>query len=53
MTKNLLASAGDLGSVAGLEKETATDSSILASKIPWTEKPGGPQPMGSLESDTT
>ena len=24
-----------------LEKETATDSSILAGKIPWTEEPGG------------
>ena len=25
----------------------ATDSSILAWKIPWTEKPGGLQSMGS------
>ena len=24
-----------------LEKETATHSSILAGKIPWTEEPGG------------
>ena len=24
-----------------LEKETATHSSILAWKIPWTEEPGG------------
>ena len=24
-----------------LEKEVATDSSILAWKIPWTEEPGG------------
>ena len=30
-----------------LEKETATNSSILARKIPWTEKPGGLQSMGS------
>ena len=30
-----------------LEKEMATDSSILAWKIPWTEKPGGLQSMGS------
>ena len=30
-----------------LEKEMATHSSILAWKIPWTEKPGRLQPMGS------
>ena len=30
-----------------LEEEMATDSSILAWRIPWTEKPGGLQPMGS------
>ena len=30
-----------------LEKETATHSSILDWKIPWTEKPGGLQSMGS------
>ena len=30
-----------------LEKETATYSSILAWKIPWTEEPGGLQSMGS------
>ena len=30
-----------------LEKEMATHSSTLAWKIPWTEKPGGLQPMGS------
>ena len=30
-----------------LEKETATHSSILAWRIPWTQKPGGPQSMGS------
>ena len=29
-----------------LEKETATHSSILACKIPWTEEPGGLQSMG-------
>ena len=34
-----------------LEKEKATHSSILSGKIPWTEEPGGLQPMG--ESDTT
>ena len=31
----------------------APHSSTLAWKIPWTEAPGGPQSMGSLESDTT
>ena len=30
-----------------LEKETATHSSILAWKIPWTEEPGRIQSMGS------
>ena len=30
-----------------LEKEMATHSSILAWRIPWTEKPGGLQSMGS------
>ena len=30
-----------------LEKGRATHSSILAWKIPWTEKPGGLQSMGS------
>jgi len=36
-----------------LEKEMATHSSILAWKIPWTEKPGRLQSMGSQESDMT
>ena len=35
-----------------LEKEMATHSSILAWRIPWTEKPGG-SPWGYKESDTT
>ena len=30
-----------------LEKEMTTHSSILAWEIPWTEKPGGLQSMGS------
>ena len=33
-----------------LEKEMITHSSILAWEIPWTEKPGGLQFMGSQES---
>ena len=36
-----------------LEKEMATHSSILAWRIPWTEKPGGLQSMGRKESDMT
>ena len=36
-----------------LEKETATHSSILAWRIPWTEESGGLQPMWSQEKDTT
>ena len=36
-----------------LEKEMATESSILAWETPWTEEPGGLQSMGSKESDTT
>ena len=35
-----------------LEKEMATHSSILAWEIPWTEKPGGLQRMGSQKSQT-
>ena len=33
--------------VLGLEKGTATHSSILAWRIPWTEEPGRIQSMGS------
>ena len=29
------------------EEEMATDASILARTIPWTEEPGGLQSMGS------
>ena len=54
MVKNPPASAGDVrdgGSVPGwgrsLEEEMATHASILAWRIPWTEEPGGLQPMGS------
>ena len=31
----------------------ATQSTVLARIIPWTEEPGGLQSMGSQESDTT
>ena len=33
-----------------LEKEMATHSGILASRIPWTEEPGGLQSVGSQKS---
>ena len=36
-----------------LEKEMATYSYILAWEIPWTEKPGRLQSIGSQESDMT
>ena len=36
-----------------LEKEMATNSSILAWKIPWTEESGGLQSMGRRELDMT
>ena len=35
-----------LGQEDPLEKEMTTHSSILAWRIPWTEEPGGLQPMG-------
>ena len=49
--KNLPArQAGDsiqsLGEEDPLEKGTATHSSILTWRIPWTERPGGLQSMG-------
>ena len=36
-----------------LEKEMTIHSSILTWEIPWTEEPGGPQFIGSQESDVT
>ena len=51
VVKNLLTSAGNVGLSPrlgrSLEKEMATHSSIPAWRIPWTEKPGGLQSMGS------
>ena len=45
--------AEDIGSIPGwedpLEKEVATQSSILAWKTQWTEEPGGLQSMGHEE----
>ena len=54
--KNLLAMQETwvrfLGREDSLEKETATHSSVLAWRIPWTEEPGGLQ-SGLQESDMT
>ena len=54
VVENPRASAGDkrdVGSIPGgedpLKEEMATHSSILAWKIPWTEKSGGLQSVGS------
>ena len=56
MVKDPPANAGDatqkrqvqsLGREDCLEKERATHSSVLASRCPWTEEPGGLQSMGS------
>ena len=53
VVKNLPAKAGDkelcvqsLAPEDPLEKKMATDSSILAWRIPWTEEAGRPQFMG-------
>ena len=50
MVKKSACNAGDrvqaLGQEDALEKEVATDSSILARRIPWTEEPDGLQSMG-------
>ena len=35
-----------------LEKEMTTHSSVLALEIPWTEEPGGLQPMVLQKSRT-
>ena len=58
MVKKPPANAGDVGSIPRLGwedplgKEMATCSNILAWKIPWTEEPGGLQPMGLQKSWT-
>ena len=50
MVKNPPANTGNVGLIPGqeesLEQEMATQSSILAWEIPWTEKPGGLLCMG-------
>ena len=56
MVKNLLANAGDMGSILGredpLKEEMATHSIILAWEIPYIEEPGRLQSMRSQESLT-
>ena len=51
LVKNPPANAGDLGSTSGSGRSPGgghgTHSSILAWRIPWTEKPGGLQATGS------
>ena len=51
LVKNPPAKAGDLGSTSGSGRSPGgghgTHSSILAWRIPWTEKPGGLQATGS------
>ena len=42
-----------LGREDPLEKEMATQSSILGWRIPWMEEPGGLQSTGLQKSDTT
>ena len=42
-----------LGHEDPLEEGTATHSSILPWRIPWTEKSGGIQSIGLQESDMT
>ena len=50
MVKNVLAmqetQVQSLGRKDPLEKGVTTHSSILAWRIPWTEKPGGLQSLG-------
>ena len=57
MVKNLPAKwetwVQSLGWQDPLEKGTATHSSILAWRIPWTEEPDGLESMGCKELDTT
>ena len=57
MVKNLPAmletQVQSLGQEDPLEKEMATNSYILAWRIPWTEEPGLLQSMGGKELDMT
>ena len=59
MLKNPPANVGDAGDAGSIPKMgrspgagNGTHSSILAWKIPWTEKPGGLQSMGITKIQT-
>ena len=56
MVRTAPPNAEDVGSVPGsersLEEDVATHSSILSWRIPWTDKPGGLQFIGSQKSQT-
>ena len=56
MVRNLPAKAGAADLIPGWERSpeggNGIHSSILAWKIPWTEKLGGVQSMGSQKSQT-
>ena len=59
VVKNTPSSAGDIrdpGSISGqegpLEEGTATHSSILAGRTPWTKEPAGYSLWGHKEPDT-
>ena len=41
---------GSLGQEDPLEKDMATQSSVLAWEIPWTEEPGGQRSIGVQKS---
>ena len=57
VVKNLPANAGDMTSIPGsddsLEEGMATHSSVLAWRIPWTEKPGRLWSIGRKVLDMT
>ena len=51
-SKESACNAGDLGSISGLGRSPGEGNGyplqwVLAWRIPWTEEPGGLQPMGS------
>ena len=52
--KESASNSGDPGLIPGLEdplkKDMATQSSVLAWRTPWTEKPGGLRSWGRKES---
>ena len=56
VVKNPPDNVGEAGSIPELGRSpgegNATPSSVLALEIPWTEKPGGLQSVGSQELGT-